>query len=123
MAGPQFGSATSVLRSCGSAQLQNEKAARFETRILRYTLSNMEADLKTLQIDRSAKRPPEPSKWAVRWIVAGVAVFALLGMARVAYNKLNAATEVETVRVTVASTGAAGGAGVALNATGYIVAH
>ncbi len=83
----------------------------------------MEADLKTLQIDRSAKRPPEPSKWAVRWIVAGVALFALLGMARVAYNKLNAATEVETVRVTVASTGAAGGAGVALNATGYIVAH
>ena len=83
----------------------------------------MEADLKTLQIDRSAKRSPEPSKWAVRWIVAGVALFALLGMARVAYNKLNAATEVETVRVTVASTGAAGGAGVALNATGYIVAH
>ena len=83
----------------------------------------MEADLKTLQIDRSAKRPPEPSKWAVRWIVAGVGLFALLGMARVAYNKLNAATEVETVRVTVASTGAAGGAGVALNATGYIVAH
>jgi len=82
----------------------------------------MEADLKTLQIDRSANRPPEPSKWAVRWIVSGVALFALLGMARVAYNKLSAATEVETVRVT-ASTGAAGGSGVTLNATGYIVAH
>ena len=80
----------------------------------------MEADLKTLQIDRSAKRPPEPSKWAVRWIVAGVALFALVGMARVAYNKLNAATEVETVRVT---SGSVAGPGVALNATGYIVAH
>ena len=80
----------------------------------------MEADLKTLQIDRSAKRSPEPSKWAVRWIVAGVALFALLGMARVAYNKLNAATEVETVRVT---SGSVAGPGVALNATGYIVAH
>src|SRR5438093_4626562 len=82
----------------------------------------MEADLKTLQIDRSANRPPEPSKWAVRWIVGGVALFALLGMARVAYNKLSAATEVETVRVT-ASTGAAGGSGVTLTAAGYIVAH
>jgi HlyD family secretion protein len=82
----------------------------------------MEADLKTLQIDRTSKRPPEPSKWAVRWIVGGVALFLLLGMARVAYNKLNAATEVETLRVT-ASTGAAAGPGVALNATGYIVAH
>ena len=80
----------------------------------------MEADLKTLQIDRTTKRPPEPSKWAVRWIVAGVALFALLGMARVAYNKLNAATEVETVRVT---SGSVAGPGVALNATGYIVAH
>jgi HlyD family secretion protein len=84
----------------------------------------MEADLKTLQIDRSTKRSPEPSKWAVRWIVGGVALFALLGMGRVAYDKLNAATEVETVRVAAAGGSAAsGGPGVALNATGYIVAH
>jgi multidrug resistance efflux pump len=81
----------------------------------------MEADLKTLQIDRSTQRSPEPSKWAVRWIVGGVALFALLGMGRVAYDKLNAATEVDTVRV--AAGGAGGGPGVALNATGYIVAH
>ena len=37
----------------------------------------MEADLKTLQIDRSANRPPEPSKWAVRWIVGEAPLLAV----------------------------------------------
>ncbi len=85
----------------------------------------MEADLKSLKIDRARQDSPEPSKWAVRWIVGGVALFLLLGTARLAYNTLNAATEVETTRVTAASagSGAAGSAGVVLNATGYIVAH
>src|SRR5579863_494922 len=85
----------------------------------------MDAELKTLQIDRGQRRPTEskPSKWAIRWIIGGVAVFVLLGMGRVTYEKLNAATEVETVRVAAASTGGANGAGVVLNATGYIVAH
>src|SRR5215831_2919009 len=82
----------------------------------------MEADLKTLQIDRS-RRSPQSSKWAVRWIVGGVALFVLLGMGRVAYNRLNAATEVQTLRVAAAGSGASAGPGVALNATGYIVAH
>jgi HlyD family secretion protein len=83
----------------------------------------METDLKNLQIDRSGKRDPQPPKWAARWIIAGVAVFLLLGTARLAYNKLGAATEVETVRVQAASAGAGAGQAVVLNATGYIVAH
>ncbi len=84
----------------------------------------MDADLKGLQIDRDAPRPVEPSKWAVRWIIGGVALFLLLGTARVAYRALNAATEVDTLRVTAQSAGAAApGTGVVLNATGYIVAH
>ncbi|MGO9269835.1 MAG: efflux RND transporter periplasmic adaptor subunit [Terriglobia bacterium] len=84
----------------------------------------METDLKNLQIDRTGKRDPQPSKWATRWIIAGVALFLLLGTARLAYNKLSAAAEVETVRVQAASTGAgAAGQAVVLNATGYIVAH
>ncbi len=84
----------------------------------------MGTDLKSLQIDRTQKRGPNPSKWSTRWIIAGIALFLLLGTVRFAYNKLNAATEVETVRVQATSAGgAAGGEAVALNATGYIVAH
>ena len=59
----------------------------------------MESELKDLRIDRSKRRSDEPSPWAVRWIVAGVAIFALLGLARFIYGKMNAATEVEIVRV------------------------
>src|SRR5215471_13286960 len=85
----------------------------------------MEAELKSLKIDRDQRsdRQPEPSKWATRWIIAGIALFVLLGAGRVVYEKTNSATEVETVRVAAASTGAAAGQGVVLNATGYIVAH
>jgi|GEM_PF-53957 len=85
----------------------------------------MDAELKSLQIDRGKKSDPQPSKWATRWIIAGVAIFLLLGTGRFAYNKLNAAVEVDTVEVKVASTGtgASAGQGVVLNATGYIVAH
>ncbi len=83
----------------------------------------MDAELKSLQIDRNQRSLPEPSKWAVRWIIGGVALFLLLGTARLAYNKLNAAQEVETVRVKTGSSEAGGESGVVLNATGYIVAH
>jgi HlyD family secretion protein len=85
----------------------------------------MDADLKNLQIDRTGKSDPRPSKWAVRWIIAGIVLFVLLGTARLAYNKLGAPIEVQTVRVQAASTGTNGASGqaVVLNATGYIVAH
>jgi len=81
----------------------------------------MQADLKALQIDRSKKAEPAPSKWAVRWIIGGVLLFILLGAGRFAYDKLNAASEVEVVRIRSESAAAAG-PGVVLNATGYIVA-
>src|SRR5579864_477694 len=86
----------------------------------------MVADLKSLQINRTEQPPAEPSKWAKRWIIIGVSVFVLLGVARLLYNTTLAATrEVDTVRVKAYSggPGAAGGPGVVLNATGYIVAH
>src|SRR6185369_763599 len=81
----------------------------------------MQAELKALQIDRSKKSRPEPARWAVRWIIAGVSLFLLAGAARFAYNKINAATEVDVARVQAESSAAAG-PGVVLNATGYIVA-
>ncbi|MFN7998704.1 MAG: efflux RND transporter periplasmic adaptor subunit [Bryobacteraceae bacterium] len=81
----------------------------------------MDAELKSLQIDRAKKRSAEPSKWATRWIIAGVLLFVLLGLGRFAYSRLNAATEVEVQRVRAMSTGQAA-QGVVLNATGYIVA-
>jgi HlyD family secretion protein len=81
----------------------------------------MDAELKHLHIDRSKRRAPPPAKWTRRWIVAGVALFLLLGAWRFASDKLNAIPEVELQRVkTVSAAGAP--AGVVLNATGYIVA-
>ncbi len=84
----------------------------------------MDAELKSLRIDRSEKRPAEASPWATRWIAGGVLLFVLLGAGRFAYNRLNAAVEVETARVRPAETFAPGEAGrtVILNATGYIIA-
>jgi HlyD family secretion protein len=79
-------------------------------------------ELKNLQIDRGKRRTHEPSPWAVRWIVAGVAIFILLGAARFIYAKLTEATEVEVVRVHAAAPLTRGGGNVILNATGYIVA-
>jgi HlyD family secretion protein len=82
----------------------------------------MEAELKSLRIDRSKRRGTEPSPWAVRWIVGGIAIFVVLGAARFAYDKLNAATEVDIVRVHAASAAPGGESNVILNATGYIIA-
>jgi HlyD family secretion protein len=82
----------------------------------------MPPELDSLRIDRSKKRTEGPSPWAVRWIVIGVTLFVLLGAARFIYGKLNAATEVEIVRVHAAAPLSAGEGSVILNATGYIVA-
>jgi HlyD family secretion protein len=82
----------------------------------------MQPELKSLRIDRSAKRKDEPSPWAVRWIVIGVSLFVLLGAARFIYGKLTAATDVEIVRVHAAAPLGSGEGNVILNATGYIVA-
>ena len=81
----------------------------------------MEGELKNLRIDRS-KRRDEPSPWAIRWILAGIAIFILLGAARFIFGKLNAATEVDIVRVHAPVVSAGGEGNVILNATGYIIA-
>src|SRR5450631_305188 len=83
----------------------------------------MEAELKSLKIDRSQKRAPERSGWAARWIIGGVILFLLAGAGRYAYSTLNAPLDVEISRVRAASSDAGSGNSVILNATGYIVAH
>lgn len=80
----------------------------------------MEAELKSLRIDRGKRPESERSNWATKWILAGIAVFLLLGAGRFVYGRLNAALEVETARVTAVRS-APWGATVVLNATGYVV--
>ena len=82
----------------------------------------MQPELKSLRIDRSKKQTGEPSRWAVRWIVTGIVIFALVGAARFIYGRLNAAIEVEIVRVHAATLLTAAEGSVILNATGYIIA-
>jgi HlyD family secretion protein len=83
----------------------------------------MEAELKSLRIDRSKKRQDEPSGWAKWWIIGGLVLLLLLGGANFLMNTLNKAAEVEVVRVKAVSAGEAARTGeVVLNATGYIVA-
>lgn len=82
------------------------------------------SDLDGLKIDKSLKSKPRESRWAARWIVIGVLLFVVLGAARYANDRWNAALDVRVVRATrqVGSPGPAAGS-VVLNATGYIVAH
>src|SRR5688572_15125178 len=81
----------------------------------------MDAELKNLRIDRTQRRSTEPSKWATRWIVAGVLLFVLLGAWRMFSEKFDSAPEVQVERVRSLSAASAP-QGVVLNATGYIVA-
>ena len=83
----------------------------------------MESELKSLRIDRNSKSNGDgPPKWATRWILAGIALLILLGVGRSIYGKLNAATDVDVVRVKSTNSGASLGDTVILNATGYIIA-
>ena len=82
----------------------------------------MGAELRGLRIDRTQRKEPSPSKWATRWILAGVALFLLLGAGRFAYEKMNAAPVVEVQRVKATASPSASGGAVILNATGYIIA-
>jgi HlyD family secretion protein len=83
----------------------------------------MEAELKSLRIDRSKKRSDQPSAWATGWILGGIALILLSAGAFYAYGMLTRATEVDVMRVRVASAGDGVRSGdVILNATGYIVA-
>lgn len=80
----------------------------------------MEPELKSLKIDRGQKRRKE-SRWASKWIVAGVVLLILLGGAATAARLLNSEREVDVVRVPPPVVQSAGGT-VVLNATGYVVA-
>src|ERR1700687_2948151 len=79
-------------------------------------------DLQSLRIDRSAAQEEgEGSPWARRYILIGIAVVVLLGLAALGYRLFGTnAPEVETARASVESSEAGG---TILSATGYIVAH
>ncbi|MGH9752403.1 MAG: efflux RND transporter periplasmic adaptor subunit [Blastocatellia bacterium] len=88
----------------------------------------MDAEIKSLRIDRSAKQKPSSGRGLWRWILFSLGVSFLVGAAFFVYVRLNTAIEVETMRVRAADAassgvGGVGGAGVTiLNATGYIIA-
>jgi HlyD family secretion protein len=81
-------------------------------------------ELAGLRIDRETRGTEgEPSPWAKRTIVIGIAIVVLMGISALAYRVFASnAPEVETARATVESSGDPA-AGVVLSATGYIVAH
>src|SRR6266705_2864423 len=78
-------------------------------------------DLEGLRIDRAAPAEPSAPLWAKAYILAGVGVIVLLGIAALAYRFLAGSTpEVEVVR---ASAEGANIGGVVLTATGYVIPH
>jgi HlyD family secretion protein len=78
-------------------------------------------DLQSLRIDRSAQTEGEAPTWARRYIIVGIAVIVLLGVAALSYRLFASnAPEVETVRAAVQSSDVGG---TVLTATGYIIPH
>src|SRR6202165_1046658 len=80
-------------------------------------------DLRSLRIDHSLRDGGgEPPAWSRRFILGGIAVVVLLGLALLAYRLLSSdAPEVEVARATAESSDVAGST--VLSASGYIVAH
>lgn len=79
-------------------------------------------DLQSLRIDRSLKNEGEPPVWSRRYILAGISVVAILGLAALSYRLFASnAAEVAVTNAAAPSTDIAGS--VVLTATGYIVAH
>jgi HlyD family secretion protein len=81
----------------------------------------METELKSLRIDRSAKRSSEPSAVGKLIVLAVIVAIAAIG-AVIAYQKLNAAVPVHVVSVQSPVSAAATGQQNILTATGYIIA-
>jgi HlyD family secretion protein len=81
----------------------------------------METELKSLRIDRSVKRSQEP-KVISKLIAIAVVIAVLAIVAVLAWQKLNAATPVETVQVQSPVAASSAGDEVILTATGYIIA-
>ncbi len=85
-------------------------------------LDTKHADLQGLRIDRSAAPTGEPSGWARRYIIIGIALVAVLSLGTFTYRLLSPdAPEVEVVRAAAENSGDVGGS--VLTASGYIVAH
>ena len=82
----------------------------------------MDAEIKNLRIDRSAKQKNRSGRGVWRWILFSLGVSFLVGAALFVYAMLNTAVEVETVRVRAASTADSNAGVTILNATGYIIA-
>src|SRR5208283_997878 len=80
-------------------------------------------DLRSLRIDHSLRDGGgEPPAWSRRFIVGGIAVVVLLGLAALAYRALaSGAPEVEIARATAEGSDVAGST--VLSASGYVVAH
>src|SRR6202162_937083 len=80
-------------------------------------------DLRSLRIDHSLRDGGgEPPAWSRRFILGGIAVVVLLGLAALAYRVLASETaEVEVARATAEGGDVAGST--VLSASGYIVAH
>jgi HlyD family secretion protein len=82
-------------------------------------------ELQSLRIDRSQRGDSggEPPAWARRYILGGIAVMVLLGIAALIYRAIASdVPEVEVVRAS-AETGSNDAGAIVLSATGYIVAH
>src|SRR5579872_5843729 len=78
-------------------------------------------DLEGLRIDRTAATAePDASPWAKMFIIGGIVLVVLLGIAALAYRFIGNTPEVDVVRAA-----AQGGdiSGVVLTATGYIIPH
>ena len=82
----------------------------------------MDAEIKNLRIDRSAKQKNRSGRGLWRWILFSLGVSFLVGAALFVYAMLNTAVEVETVRVRAASIADSNAGVTILNATGYIIA-
>lgn len=79
-------------------------------------------DLEGLRIDRSAMaESPRAPFWARAYILVGIAVVVVLGIAALAYRFIGNTPEVDVVRAQAQGGDIAGG--VVLTATGYIVPH
>jgi len=80
-------------------------------------------DLQSLRIERSQRGESsgEPSAWARRYILGGIAFIVLLGLLVLAFRAFSSdVPEVTTVRASAESSDVGG---IVLSATGYIVAH
>jgi len=83
-------------------------------------------DLQSLRIDRSQRgdNGGEPSAWAKRYILIGIAVVIFLGIVALAYRAFySSIPEVEVVRAAAQTSGSDAAGATVLSATGYIVAH